>query len=142
MKLINELLDELIELENEYYNGFIDKVELNLRLQLIISKIDKLAINYHVEPLRKLVRRKHTKPFNQLLFKAKYHAVQSLIKLIQTKNKRTFQAILGLIISNNLYFNTLYKLLNNSCKAYIVRNQIVDPPDSIQVFIYQLETNT
>ncbi|MDL4841627.1 hypothetical protein [Aquibacillus rhizosphaerae] len=137
MELIDELLEELSEVASDYNLELIDQVELNLKLQLIISKIDKVKINFKLEPLQKLIYRKHTKPFDQLLFKAKYKAIQSLIALQHIDNKELFYTNLYLMLANKLYFNSVLRILINSCNAYIVNNQLEDNVKMSQVFIYE-----
>ncbi|WP_226037889.1 hypothetical protein [Aquibacillus saliphilus] len=136
MKLIYELLEELTEVASDYNKDLIDKIELDLKLQLLMSKVDKIEINFYVSPLQKLVNKRHTNLFNQLLFKSKYNAKQSLIRLKEANNKCAFNTKLGLILANNLNFNYLYEILENSCRAYISRNHVKHEHVPIQLFIY------
>ncbi|MRH42119.1 hypothetical protein GH741_05445 [Aquibacillus halophilus] len=136
MQLIDELLDDLIEVASNYNNEFIDKIELDLKLQLLISKVDRIEINFKVTPLQKLVARRHTKSFNQLLYRSKYKATESLLKLKGASNKRLFNSKLDQILANSLEFNYLYNMLDASCNAYITRNQLEPLPKPIQIFMY------
>lgn len=135
LELINELIDDLTVAAYEYKMGQIDKIELNLRLQLTISKIDKIEIDFTIMPLKKLVNKRHTKPFNQQLFKSKYKAIQSLITLVQTNQKNAFFTKLSYLIANKLYFNSLYRIIYNSCIAYISKNRLDYISEGMKVFI-------
>ncbi|WP_138417166.1 hypothetical protein [Aquibacillus sediminis] len=137
MKLIDELIEQLITIVHEYKQDRIDHIEFQLQLQYLISRIDKVEINFHVQPLDRVVKKNHTKPFNQLLFKAKYHAIESILSLQKTHNRQALQAKLHAIILKNLYFESIEKLLFQSCEAYMDKNQLNCIVTDKDVFIYR-----
>ncbi|MCT2537486.1 hypothetical protein NC661_00845 [Aquibacillus koreensis] len=137
MKLIDELIQALIELVHDYNVGLIDQIELQLKLQYLISRIDKIEINYNVKPFKQLVNRKHTITLDQLLYKAKYRAVQSILVLKNVRTKNALSHQLSVLIGKNLYFESLYRTLESCYYAYINMNHLDEFSKEVELFKYK-----
>ncbi|MBM7570868.1 hypothetical protein [Aquibacillus albus] len=142
MEQIIQLLEELIDVTDGYQKDEIDQVEFHLKLQLLISKIDKIEINTAIYPFKKLVTRRHTKFFNQLLYKSKYKAIQALLKMRETSNKQLVQQRLQIILINKLYFHSLYEKLMNNCEVYMREYPLSYSLENMQVFILNNEVSS
>jgi hypothetical protein len=137
MKLIEPMLEELKEISKDWNSEVITKDELNLKLDLLLLRIEFIEIDYSKSPLTRLDARIQDS-FNQLLFRTKYKAKHCINLLKDTSNKKGYNARLRLIINNKLYFNPLYKTIKNSISGYIDRNKLRHTRE-FQIFINRRE---
>jgi hypothetical protein len=51
MEVINELLKDLTEISQEYNDGIIDKDELDIKLGLLVNRIECVELNFNYQPM-------------------------------------------------------------------------------------------
>ncbi|MFJ7729279.1 hypothetical protein ACIQXV_24540 [Neobacillus sp. NPDC097160] len=132
MNEINALCHELILYSTEWYQDEISKEELNLKMDLLLSRIDKIEINYR-QPLD-ISSVKAKDSFNSLLVKTKYKATASINTLIATSNKKTYKAKVNFLLKNQLYFGSLHRTMRNNINAYVLRNQLSYWNPNVEIF--------
>jgi hypothetical protein len=133
---INSMLEELMEYSKEYNMDEISKEELNLKLDLLISRIEKVEINFTEQPMDTLPE--YVKgSFNALLFQSKYKAIESIKTLKDAKEKRSVNARLRKVLGNKLYFRSLYSVMWKNINGYVNRNGLQHWNPNMQIFIIQ-----
>jgi hypothetical protein len=123
MELINEMLTELVEISQDYNIGITDKVEANLKLELLRNRIEMVEINYSKQPLDRLDSRIQS-TYNQLLFRTKYKAISGFNLLIEATSKKSYNAKLRFILKNKLFFSQLHRTLLRNVEAYVKKNDL------------------
>jgi hypothetical protein len=129
MKLIDAILEELKVYAAEFAAGETSKEELNLKLDLLICRVERIEINYD----NKL--RLQENIFKQLLSQRKYKAIVALKELQKTDQKRIFNARVRQILKNKLYFLSLHYSLKNNIEKYQIRDGKQPINRNIQLFI-------
>jgi hypothetical protein len=129
---INAICQELIQYSTEFFKDEITKDELNIKLDLLIGRIERIEINYS-QPLE-IKNDRVLQSFQQLLFKSKFKAIESISGLKATSRKQSYTAKLNRILKNKLYFSSLQRTLQNTAKAYVLKNQLQYWNPNLQVF--------
>jgi hypothetical protein len=122
MNEINAICQELIDYSKDWYQDEITKDELNLKLDLLISRIERLEINYR-QPLD-MASDKAKSTFDSLLSKTKYKAVSSIKVLKATSKKQSYKAKVNFLLKNKLYFGSFARTIQNNIQGYLHRNQL------------------
>ncbi|MBN3556055.1 hypothetical protein JYA63_17380 [Fictibacillus nanhaiensis] len=130
MKYIEAILKELKEYAAEFTGEVISKEEFNLKMDLLIRKIDRIEINFIDTKLGL-----QPNIFNQLLFQRKFKATEALRDLQQQDRKRVFNAKTRKILANKLYFLSLYHTLKHNISKYQFREGKSDIDLNIQILI-------
>lgn len=122
MKVINELIEELTNISNEYNrNG--DKEFVNLKLDLLIGRVKNIRLNMDEAPLKSLDGFVKAK-FNQLLYKHKVKAIQGLETLKEADSKRKYNHKARRLIASKLYFPSLYRTMTKNIDSYVRVNRL------------------
>ena len=122
MKVINELIEELISISNEY-NCDSDKELVNLKLDLIIGRVKNISLNMDEAPLKSLDGFVKAK-FNQLLYKHKVKAIQGLETLKEADSKRKYNHKARKLIESKLYFPKLHRTMTKNIDSYVHVNRL------------------
>jgi hypothetical protein len=122
MKLIDEMVEELILYSKAYNNDDIDKNTLNLKLQLLYKRIELIEIDFSKRPLINLPSSVQG-VFKQLLYSAKYTSLSSIQDLIDANGKREYNRKARLTIGNRLFFKSIHKTMKLNIWGYAERNQ-------------------
>ncbi|MFB5196153.1 hypothetical protein ACE198_14690 [Neobacillus sp. KR4-4] len=122
MNEINTICQELIDYSKEWYQDEITKDELNLKLDLLISRIERIEINYR-QPLD-MASDKAKDTFNSLLAKTRYKAIISLNTLKATSKKQSYKAKVNFILKNKMFYGNLHRTMRNNIQGYLHRNQL------------------
>lgn len=117
MKQIDEIIEKLRVYAGEFSASEIGKEEFNLKVDLLIRKVERIEINYDVTSFSL-----QSNIFNQLLFQCKYKAITALKELQQTGQKRIFNAKIRQVLANKLYFLSLHYSLTNNIDKYQIRD--------------------
>lgn len=131
MMLIDELLQELTDISTEF-NHENDAEIRNLKLDLLIQRVESIEVNMYEVPLESLDMKVKT-VFNQLLLKHKVKAVTSLQSL-KLLNKRSYNRVVRNIISKRLFFSSLHITLTRSINGYKDKNKL-QHIQSFQLFV-------
>jgi hypothetical protein len=118
MELINEYLQELIETSNQYNSNQIDIEERNLKLDLLLHRLELIQIEYSITPFNVLSERIQD-TFNQLLFRSRHRSITSIESLIATTDKRSFNATVRRILASKLYFSTIHSTMQRQIVGYL-----------------------
>ncbi|MCP1146158.1 hypothetical protein [Lysinibacillus endophyticus] len=121
MMLIDELLQELADISTEF-NHENDAEIRNLKLDLLIQRVESIEVNMSEAPLESLDI-KVKKVFNQLLLKHKVKSVSSLQSLKQM-NKRSYNRVVRTLISKRLFFSGLNNTMTRSISSYKEKNKL------------------
>lgn len=133
MKLIDELVNELIEYSQEWNEDEITKEELNCKLELLIKRLELVELNIYGNEFSSIAESiKQT--FSQLHFKTRYKAISCIQLLINTPNKASYNAKLRWILKTKLYYKQLFKTLNNNIHAYM-EYSVIPQVRGIQIFV-------
>ena len=122
MKVIDELIEELISISNEY-NRDNDKEIINLKLDLLINRVENISLNMDNAPLEALDGFVKAK-FNQLLYKHKMKAIQGLEMLKEADSKRKYNHKARRLIDSKLYFPRLHATMNKNIESYTRVNRL------------------
>lgn len=122
MKLIDELIEELASISNEY-NRDNDKEIINLKLDLLINRVKNISLNMDEAPLESLDGFIKAK-FNQLLYKHKVKAIQGLETLREAENKRKYNYKARKLIESKLYFPKLHRTMTKNIESYTYLNRL------------------
>ena len=129
MKYINALMEELWIYSEEYAAEKINHEEYQLKLDLIIRKVERIGINSDATRLSL-----QSNLFNPLLLQRKYKARTALRELRQViDDRRQFNAKVHEILASKLGFLNFYQTLKQNIDLYQERDgkKPVDP----QIFI-------
>ena len=126
MQIIDEMIQELTDYSTEYNTGDISKEELNLKLQLIISRIQELQIDYSHSPFVYLPA-DVLKVFTNLLNRYKAKATVSLTTLIEANSKASYNRKARHLIEKKLYFQSLFTAINRNITGWTFRNNTKYP---------------
>jgi hypothetical protein len=141
MKLIESILEDLKVYAGEYVAGEISKEEFHLKLDLLISRVDQIEINFVGTGLRSDKRNRKTTAdvqpiFKQLLFQRKFRAVEALEELKQPQiSKRILNHQVRKILAAKLYFKPLEYMVRRSMISYHGINGGYILKDNMQLFI-------
>ncbi|WP_066385488.1 hypothetical protein [Neobacillus mesonae] len=133
MKLIDELIQELIDISQEWNSSEISTDTRNLKLELLESQLEQLQIDFSIQPF-KLVSYGNQGTFKQLLNQHVAKAKVGLNTLKSTDNKRKYNAAARHLISRKLYFSALNRSIQRSISAYEFVNKM-QPASDYQIFI-------
>lgn len=128
MLLIEDLIHDLKTYAIERNNGMICKEEFNLNIDLLIERVKRIEINFEDT---KIVN--HHNTFNQLLFKAKFKAIESFQQLQKENHKRSINGRIRKMIAAKLYFKSIHRTLTKNIHAY--RRQVVINSLDIHILI-------
>jgi hypothetical protein len=131
---INSMLQELIDYSKDYNMDEISKEELNLKLDLLSERLQRVEINFNEQPMDILP--KHVKnSFNALLFQSKYRTIESIQTLIESTDKRSYNVRVRQVLGHKLYFRSLYRTMWNNINAYVTRNGLQYWNTNMQIFV-------
>ncbi|WNF35684.1 hypothetical protein RJD24_14645 [Bacillaceae bacterium IKA-2] len=122
MKLIEEFVAELTDLCSEY-NSEKDVDVKNMKLDLLITKLEMLELNLNEKPLKDIDNIVKN-VLKQLLFKHKFKAITELETLKQTADKRMFNSLARNVIKSQLFFQPLYKMMQRNVYFYTYFNRL------------------
>lgn len=132
MKLIDDMIQELIDISNEWNNDEISTEVRNMKLELLINQVEQLQIQFS-NPLENLPPHV-TNVLVQLLSRHKYKAIINLNQLKQADPKRQYNAIARLSIQRKLYFPSLHRSIKRNIWAYAFANKMRHVKE-FQIFI-------
>ncbi len=133
MKLIEEMIEELKAVSTDWNKGLLSTEERNLKIDLIISQVEKLQVNFL--PLAAATDDTRS-VFKQLLNSRKYVAIESLTALKEAgKNKRKYNSMARDVIAKKLYFSPLALTIERTAKGYSIRNDGLFHVKEFQKFI-------
>ncbi|WP_413299714.1 hypothetical protein AA0X95_16605 [Bacillus sp. 1P10SD] len=132
MNEINSICQELIDYSKEWYQEEITKEELNIKLELLINRIERIEINYR-QPLD-LASDKAKDSLNSLLSKTRYKAIIGINNLIATTNKKAYTSKVNFLLKNKLYYGSLQRTMKNNIQGYIHRNQLHYWNPNVEIF--------
>ncbi|MDF2039353.1 hypothetical protein P2R12_20685 [Cytobacillus oceanisediminis] len=121
MKLIEELIQELTDYSTEYNTGEISKEELNLKLELMISRIDKIQLDNSHSPFIYLPA-DVLGVFTNLLRRYSVKAKLGLTKLIEAPNKASYNRKARYLIERKLYYVSLHSTIHRNVQGWAMRN--------------------
>lgn len=121
MKVIDELIKELVSISNEY-NRDNDKEIINLKLDLLIKRVENISLNMDEAPLKAIDSFIKGK-FNQLLYKHKVKAIQGLVMLKEADSKRKYNHKARRLIDSKMYFPRLHKTMTKNIESYVHVNR-------------------
>ncbi|USK45516.1 hypothetical protein [Cytobacillus oceanisediminis] len=121
MKIIEEMVDEIRLYSTEYNSGEIEKEELNLKIQLLISKIDRLQLDFSHSPYIYLPA-DVLSVFTNLLRRYKAKAKLGLTKLIEAPSKASYNRKTRYLISKKLFFASLHSTIQRNVQGWSMRN--------------------
>ncbi|MGE6488788.1 hypothetical protein [Paenisporosarcina sp. NPDC076898] len=132
MKLIDDMIQELTDISQEWNDDEISSEVRNMKLELLISQVEQIQIQFS-NPLENLPPHV-TNVYNQLLNRHKYKAVISLNELKQATTKRQYNGIARLLIQRKLYFPSLHRSFKRNIAAYANANKMIHVKE-FQIFI-------
>ncbi|QFT88069.1 hypothetical protein FIU87_05400 [Bacillus sp. THAF10] len=121
MKLIEEMVQELTEYSTEYNKRELCKEELNLKIQLIIKRIEYVQIDYSHSPFIYLPS-EVLKVFSNLLARYKSKAVDSLKQLLKADNKASYNKKARYLVQRKLYFLSFDSTIQRNVQAWAFKN--------------------
>ncbi|KON88870.1 hypothetical protein AF332_20080 [Sporosarcina globispora] len=119
MKLIEGLV--LTDYSTEYNTGEISREELNLKLELMISRMDKVQLDYSNSPFIYLPA-DVLGVFNNLLRRYKAKSKLGLTKLIEAPNKASYNRKARYLIGRKLFFASLHSTIQRNVQGWAMRN--------------------
>ncbi|KQU17809.1 hypothetical protein ASG65_26195 [Bacillus sp. Leaf13] len=131
MRVIDEILDDLLNAANDLNAGNLSKEEFNLTIDLMIGRINEVKINYEGVRIHVFQR-----VFDQLLFQSRYKAVEALKELREVTHKKSFNNQMRAILGQKLHFQSLYRTIKANRDGYRDRNGYFLKPD-IEIFILE-----
>lgn len=133
MKLIEEMIEELKAVSTDWNKGLLSTEERNLKIDLIISQVEKLRVN--LLPLETATDDTRS-VFNQLINSRKYVAIESLTALKNAGDyKRKYNSMAREVIAKKLYFSPLALTIERTAKGYSIRNDGLFHVKEFQKFI-------
>lgn len=132
MKLIDDIIQELIDISNEWNNDEISTEVRNMKLELLINQVEQLQIQLS-NPIENLPPHV-TNVLNQLLSRHKYKAIYNLNQLKQADPKRQYNSMARLLIQRKLYFPSLHRSFKRNIWAYAFANKMIHV-NEFQIFI-------
>lgn len=138
--LVNELMDLLKDFSTDWNDGNIDTKERNVEIDALIDHVKNLEINFTQQPLNKLPNDiKYV--FNNHLKRYKLRIALALTSLKEVNNRKSYNAKVRYLLNKQLYFKSLFNLLQRSIAGYDNRNKLYFSNNSIQIFILGSENN-
>ena len=131
MRVIDEILDDLLNAANDLNAGNLSKEEFDLKIDLMIGRVNQVRINYAEVRIHTFQR-----IFEQLLFTAKFKAVEALKELRESNHKKSFNNRVRAILGQKMHFLALYKTVQSNMYGYRDRNGYY-LPSNIEVFILE-----
>ncbi|MFE4352458.1 hypothetical protein [Peribacillus butanolivorans] len=131
MRVIDEILDDLLAAIRDLNADNLSKKEFDLKIDLMIGRVNQVRINYEGVRIHVFQR-----IFEQLLFQARYKAVEALKELREATHKKSFNNRVRGILRQKLHFLPLYKTVQSNMYGYRDRNGYYLPPN-IQVFVLE-----
>jgi len=122
MKLINELVQELIDISQDFQADN-DLEARNLNLDLLIHQVENIQIDFSKHPLDNIPE-EVKRVFNNLLKRHIYKAKCGLIALKDTTNKRKYNAVARTLVAKKLFFSALNRTMTRNIEGYADRNKL------------------
>lgn len=132
MKLIEEIVEELKIVSTEY-NGEGDKEVINLKLDLLLQRIEKIELNIEGTPYKDAPD-VSKKVLFKLLYQHKYKAMKGIQALKEADNKSKYNRIARTLIARKLYFPSLHRTMTVDIDNYVIVNQMIYL-NELQIFI-------
>jgi hypothetical protein len=129
---INSICQEIIQYSTEWYQDEITKDELNIKLSLLASRIERIEISYR-QPLD-MASDKAKDSLNSLLAKTRYKALNGIHVLKVTSKKQSYKAKVNFLLNNKLYFGGLHRTMKNNIRGYVLKNQLQYWNPNIEIF--------
>lgn len=113
MQLINEIMADLKETAEELATNSISSEEFNLKVDLMIERINRIEINF----LDCKINNYHP-IFDRLLAKTKFRATEVLQELQKNQEKRGFNSRVRRILAAHLYFKPIQRTVQRNMIGY------------------------
>ncbi|CEG30039.1 hypothetical protein [Peribacillus simplex] len=132
MRVIDEILDDLLTAATDLNAGNLSREEFNLTVDLLIRRVNQVRINYEGARIHVFQR-----VFNQLLFSAKFKAMEGLKEFKEAAtHKKSFNNRIRGILGQKLHFLSLYRTIKANRDGYRDRNGYYLKSD-IEIFVLE-----